>query len=193
MEVVDSDSSTHDRLTKSLSQGGKLHRVMSGGGGWGKKQGLLSLDPEVAFPNMISRDQTGLNQIFDSDPATQDSDLEMPLFLENGLIGEDLSHLSQVANPGDFIQFFVSVEPTQFRNNGSGSKQDYRFGVVSDADSNAPLSEGEETQLKLVSNLFGALSEKAITYSQPILQGSKAAGTTTKLDIPGSRVVLGLN
>lgn len=193
VEVADQTSSTQDRLAKSLGQGGKLHRVMSGGGGWGKKQGLLSLDPEIAFPNMISRDQSGLNQIFNSDPASQETPLEMPMFLENGLIGEDLSHLSQVANPGDFIQFFVSVEPTALKINESGSKQKYCFGVVSDAESNAPLADGEEQQLKLVNNMFGALSEKAITYSQPILQGSKAAESTTKLDIPGSRVVLELS
>lgn len=193
VEVADQNSSTQDRLAKSLGQGGKLHRVMSGGGGWGKKQGLLSLDPEVAFPNLISRAQSGLNQIFDSDPATQEIPLEMPMFLENGLIGEDLSHLSQVANPGDFIQFFVSVEPTAQKINESGSKQKYCFGVVSDAESNVPLADGEEQQLKLVNNMFGALSEKAITYSQPILQGSKAAESTTKLDIPGSRVVLELS
>ncbi|KAJ5609069.1 hypothetical protein N7528_009636 [Penicillium herquei] len=188
IEIAGQGSSTQDRLTRSLSQGGKLHRVMSGGGGWGKKQGLLSLDPEAAFPAMLPKDQAvNLDQVFDPVPRSEEP-LEMPSFFENGLIGEDLSHLSQVANTGDFIEFFVSVEPSSSRNVEQESKH-YCFGVVSNAEeSGYQATSSEEKHLKLVANTFGALSEKAITYTQPVLQ--EAAESTTKLDIPGCRVML---
>ncbi|KAL2270118.1 hypothetical protein VTJ83DRAFT_2302 [Remersonia thermophila] len=35
------------RMRGMLSRGCRLHRVLSGGGGWGSKRGLLSLDPET--------------------------------------------------------------------------------------------------------------------------------------------------
>ncbi|KAJ6005010.1 hypothetical protein N7540_012809 [Penicillium herquei] len=190
VEIAGETSSTQDRLTKSLRQGGKLHRVMSGGGGWGKKQGLLSLDPEVAFPAMLPTDQAvNLDQVFD--PSSRaDEPLEMPSFLENGLIGEDLSHLSQVANAGDFIEFFVSVEPSYSHNVELESKR-YCFGVMSNAEEpDHQVISSEEKHLELVANTFGALSEKAITYTQPILQEGKTGESTTKLDIPGCRVML---
>ncbi|KAJ5728408.1 hypothetical protein N7493_004738 [Penicillium malachiteum] len=187
IEIAGQGSSTQDRLTKSLSQGGKLHRVMSGGGGWGKKQGLLSLDPEVAFPAMLPKDQAvNFDQVFDPSSRLEEP-LEMPSFLENGLIGEDLSHLSQVANAGDFIEFYVSVEPSSSHNVEQESKH-YCFGVVSNAEEGHQAISSEEKHLKLVANTFGALSEKAITYTQPVLQ--EAAESTTKLDIPGCRVML---
>ncbi len=38
-----------------LHYGARLCRVLSGGGGWGKKAGLLSLDPEVAYSTSADR------------------------------------------------------------------------------------------------------------------------------------------
>ncbi|KAJ5239698.1 hypothetical protein N7468_004317 [Penicillium chermesinum] len=189
------EASTSDRLSHALRQGGKLHRVMSGGGGWGKKQGLLSLDPEIAFPKTAWN--KGSNLLVDAFNAPTDGgDMEMPpMFLENGLIGEDLSHLSQVANPGDSIQFFVAVEPKAIREqetaSESGSNISYTFGVVSDAeDMNIQAGHGSQGSVISVPNSFGALSEKAITYSQPVPQAGMVVESSTKLDIPGCRVTL---
>jgi hypothetical protein len=48
-------------------------------------------------------------------------------------------------------------------------------------------SSTKEKDLVAMPYRFGALSEKAIAYSQPV----KGAGSeSTKLDIPGSRVLL---
>ncbi|KAI1268949.1 hypothetical protein F5Y18DRAFT_373116 [Xylariaceae sp. FL1019] len=38
-----------DLFSELLSSGCRLHKILSGGGGWGAKQGLLSLDPETSF------------------------------------------------------------------------------------------------------------------------------------------------
>ncbi|KAJ5648771.1 hypothetical protein N7490_005143 [Penicillium lividum] len=190
VEIADPNASIQDQLTQSLSRGGKLHHVMSGGGGWGKKQGLLSLDPEVAFPAIIRHKATDLDQLFEADSSAEEP-MEMPLFLDNGLIGEDLSHLSQVANAGDFIQFFVAVEPTQSVEVGGQAGLSYHFGIVSNAEEPQPRVHGEAKHLETVANTFGAMSEKGITYSQPVIQGGKVVESSTKLNVPGCQVVLG--
>lgn len=191
VEIADPSSSIKDQLTRSLSQGGKLHRVMSGGGGWGKKQGLLSLDPEIAFPAITVHDTpTKLDQVFEPHSSATEP-LEMPPFLVNGLIGEDLSHLSQVANAGDFIQFFVAVEPICSPRVEDQTGLAYCFGVVADAEElQARGAYGEEKHLEVVVDTFGAMSEKAITFSQPVARGGKVVESSTKLDIPGCQVIL---
>ncbi|KAJ5093425.1 hypothetical protein N7456_009286 [Penicillium angulare] len=190
MQVDAQNSSTQDRLTQSLRQGGKLHRVMSGGGGWGKKMGLLSLDPEIASPTTITQDQgISLDQLFESD-STPDEPMEMPSFFESGLIGEDLSHLSQVANPGDLIQFFVAVEPTASNGLTNAAARKYCFGVVSETEELEIPAEDSKGSFELVDNTFAAMSEKAVFYSQPVLQAGTTVESSTKLDIPGCRVIL---
>lgn len=194
MVIADPNAAAQDRVVKSLRQGGKLHRVMSGGGGWGKKQGLLSLDPEVSFPGTAHRHElVGLEELFD---PNSDAPLEMPSFLANRMVGDDLSLLSQVATAGDYIQFFVGVESgpshygtdTDHRHDGSVT---YRFGVVSDSEEvERPSVNKNEEALVRVPDSFGALSEKAIAYTQPVVHGSETSDSSTKLDIPGCLVVL---
>ncbi|KAJ5174463.1 uncharacterized protein N7482_000340 [Penicillium canariense] len=193
--IANQDSSTQDRVVQSLHQGGKLHRVMSGGGGWGKKQGLLSLDPEVSFPGTTRRRElVGLDQLF---KPKADAELDIPPFLTKSMVGDDLSLLSQVATAGDFIQFFVSVDPAYSLHavpkdaSLADSSITYRFGVVSRAEelSSRDTNDGEK-DITVVPNSFGALSEKAIAYAQPVAQGGATSESSTKLDIPGCRVIL---
>ncbi|KAJ5514203.1 hypothetical protein N7463_003755 [Penicillium fimorum] len=193
LEVADSGSSTQDRLIQSLHQGGKLHRVMSGGGGWGKKQGLLSLDPEVSFSGTANRDDlVALSQVFDPDAAQSDT---LPS-IDKGITVDDLSLLSQVATAGDYIQFFVSVQPTggqgKISSNHDSEEEpvSYHFGMVADS-MEFETHETDEDSNGIISlpHTFGALSEKAIAYSQPI-KGETATESCTKLNIPGSRVIL---
>ncbi|CAI7613684.1 unnamed protein product [Penicillium palitans] len=193
LEVADAGSSTHDRLTKSLHQGGKLHRVMSGGGGWGKKQGLLSLDPEVSFSGTANHDDlVTLSQVFDPDTTQLDT---LPS-IDKGITVDDLSLLSQVATAGDYIQFFVSVEPTGAQGNVSSNHDSQEepischFGMVTDS-MELETHEVDEDITGVVSlpRTFGALSEKAIAYSQPI-KGEMVSESCTKLNIPGCRVGL---
>lgn len=186
--------STQDRVTQSLRQGGKLHRVVSGGGGWGKKQGLLSLDPEISFPGTARPDGlVTLDEIFN---PSADAPTELPSLLGNGMIGDDLSLLSQVATECDFIEFFVGLEPKLSQdevasNTDAQGSIAYHFGVVTNADEADVESLNENKHdLVVMPNLFGALSEKAITYSQPLVDGAEASRSSTKLDIPGCRVTM---
>lgn len=65
---------------------------MSGGGGWGAKQGLLSLDPETTLFN------------FASSKARYDFD-------SNDSKGNDqIQALGNIAKPGSSIQFYISEE-----------------------------------------------------------------------------------
>ncbi|EKV07312.1 ATPase, F0/V0 complex, subunit C [Penicillium digitatum] len=191
--MADSGSSTHDRLIQSLHQGGKLHRVMSGGGGWGKKQGLLSLDPEVGFSGTANQDDlVTLSQVFDPDTTKLDT---LPS-IDKGITVDDLSLLSQVATAGDYIQFFVSVEPTGAQGSVSSNIDlqeepiSYHFGMVADSMKIETHATDEDSNGVIpLPRTFGALSEKAIAYSQPI-KGEVVSESCTKLNIPGSRVVL---
>ncbi|OKO98993.1 hypothetical protein PENSUB_8910 [Penicillium subrubescens] len=193
--AADNNLPTQDYLIQSLGRGGKLHRVVSGGGGWGKKAGLLSLDPEIGFSGSAQRDAlVGLDQLFDS---SADGELDLPLSLEKGLVGEDLTLLSQVATAGDFIQFFVSVDPSSTYDaapsdaSPSDGNITYRFGMVSNAEEVSSSDALDGTgNITVVPNSFGALSEKAIAYTQPVAQGGETSESSTKLDIPGCRVVL---
>ncbi|CAG7924678.1 unnamed protein product [Penicillium olsonii] len=187
--VADSGSSTHDRLIQSLSQGGKLHRVMSGGGGWGKKQGLLSLDPEVSFSGTANRDDlVSLSQVFD---PTSGEPLDTLPSIDQGITVDDLSLLSQVATAGDYIQFFVSVEPTASdlpRRIDFDDTISYHFGMVADSMELEAYNPDDNKGIQTLPHTFGALSEKAIAYSQPV-QGDSSADSSTKLDVPGCRHV----
>ena len=80
-------------LRRALLTGAHLHRVTSGGGGWGKKQGLLSLDPAFDF---AKHDDTG----------SLDAMLE-------GKESRDRANSMNAVNPGDFVQFFAAYEPDQ--------------------------------------------------------------------------------
>lgn len=188
--VAKPGSSTHDRLTQSMEQGGKLHRVMSGGGGWGKKQGLLSLDPEIGFSGTANRDElVSLGQIFD---PSSGKPLDTLPSIDQGIAVDDLSLLSQVASAGDYIQFFVSIEPTESdlpKTTDSSEAVSYHFGMVTDSMELEAYNPEDNKEVVTLPHTFGALSEKAIAYSQPV-NGDAMPDSNTKLDVPGSRVTL---
>ena len=80
-------------LRRALLEGAHMHRVTSGGGGWGQKQGLLSLDPSFDFSK---HEDTG----------------SLGAMLRE--LGSDRPPNSRNAvSPGDLVQFFASYEPEQ--------------------------------------------------------------------------------
>ncbi|KAL4897210.1 hypothetical protein BDV59DRAFT_86386 [Aspergillus ambiguus] len=193
VETPEQSSATEaadNNLIRRIQAGGKLHRVMSGGGGWGKKQGLLSLDPEIRFLEPTENGEfSSLDRLFSPIDYKDDG---LPK-LDQQLVGSELSSLGQVAKEGDYIQFFVSVDPCDIQRSGaeiSGAEVvTCQFGVVYDAE--RPLMAAnttlDEKDLAVLPNKFGALSDKAITYLQPV---STASESSTKIDIPGARVEL---
>jgi hypothetical protein len=141
---------------------------VSGGGGWGTKQGLLSLDPE-----------TTLN-------AEEHEDLES--FIRS-FKGEDAAGGGGIVTPGSYVQFFTegiyprAYDTKTFHPNGSA----YAIGTASEGkkDSTARVEDRKEGW-KVESGLFGAVSSEAIYVKSdhPELGGFK-----TKIDAPSSYMV----
>ncbi|KAI9819701.1 MAG: hypothetical protein M1832_003935 [Thelocarpon impressellum] len=194
------------KVGQLLANGARLHRVLSGGGGWGQKKGLLSLDPEsryateddensAAFP---SRDGTG--------PA------------------EHREALGEVARPGDIVQFFLS--PTSLSKplpdhtmSGAGQGQTAAydgldsevwaqrvvFGTIPSTIDTIPgeasteAGNGQGRDCIVVKDQFGALSEQGLSQSTTEGVGAAVRGraptreqtpcSTTKVDVPFSRFV----
>lgn len=189
------ETHNQEHVASAIRKGNKLHRVVSGGGGWGKKQGLLSLDPETNFAEAHGNPLV-IDELFRPSGATtsQEKPLDLPVL-------EDISSLSQIAKPGDYIQFFVSVEPEYRQNDSSAEPKDpegaischFGVSVVRETPHLDAAESGLSKDLAVLPSYFGALSEKAITYSQPVQNAEstdEGGECCTKLDIPGCRVTL---
>ncbi|PKX88494.1 uncharacterized protein P174DRAFT_465011 [Aspergillus novofumigatus IBT 16806] len=137
-------TSTQDRLVQSIQTGGKLHRVMSGGGGWAfwKQKNTESCQSLIIYSHGDGRT-----------PPTMAMD--------------DLSSLSQARTHSGLRA--LSELPQ-----GSVS---YHFGMVSDAD--MPATEATEHT--------GLIAPKIEANSK-----GGVLGTSTKCDIPGSRIEMTL-
>ena len=75
-------------LQESIESGSRLHRVLSGGGGWGAKRGLLSLDPDSRYHNPQAEKPKAFGNIGNIDAEKADA-------------------LGEVVRQGDLIRFFV--------------------------------------------------------------------------------------
>lgn len=99
-------------LSDSIIKGGRLHRVTGGGGGWGKKQGLLSLDPEYRYEkDVASSSELPIQRLFENqtdDEVSADPLDELPNFLLSAEDDAAASSLTAIAKPGDLVQFFVA-------------------------------------------------------------------------------------
>jgi hypothetical protein len=80
-------------LRRALLEGAHMHRVTSGGGGWGQKQGLLSLDPSFDFSKYEDTGSLGA--------------------MLRGLGSGRPANSRNAVSPGDFVQFFASYEHEQ--------------------------------------------------------------------------------
>lgn len=176
---------TQRDIRDSLLKGSKIHRVVSGGGGWGKKQGLLSLDPEVTFEAGIRSHEASFDEMFTSPTATGAASMtDIPDFLEGFGLEEDIASLSQVASPGDYIQFFVTSEDDVQSETSTPGALTYSFGVESPEDlTDTPSTTSEG--VVVIQDHFGAISESAMSYS--FTDSSKCE---TKISVPGSRIDL---
>ena len=196
---ISQPQSTRERtIVSQIEAGARLHKVLSGGGGWGVKQGLLSLDPDSTYCR--------------ANQASQ-------LMVEDGgdFEAEKRAVLGELVKPGDVIQFYVGVsdardhEPmrgptrTQVLYNPGGSLRTIIVGTIPstmDAMPQIPTLEGQKegsSPHMLVHNHFGALSEQGMSLKVTTRSthdpekttsiGVQRTGTVvqTKLDVPYSR------
>ncbi|KAK4105281.1 hypothetical protein N658DRAFT_114052 [Parathielavia hyrcaniae] len=141
----------------------RFHRVLSGGGGWGAKQGLLSLDPQISLTTNETKDLAHFISSF------------------KGKAG--------ITTPGTFVQFFVeAADPTREelealspRRWGPGHNSDTVTAVV--GTSGAAASAPPLDPVGLCPSLFGALSTEGIYLSKNDRRPS------AKLDAPRSYVM----
>jgi hypothetical protein len=176
-------------VSKAITEGARLHRVLSGGGGWGKKAGLLSLDPVPANQAAeSSKDDEFLGMV--NDPE----DFE--------------STLTPVVRDGDSIQFFISPksdlekmakESSSFRGvaklAGFGSRPwGWELGTVPSTIDSVPGESWQHrpSKSKMIETFhgFGALTEGPMTLTQhsQVEKSKTSIVNTTTIDVPFTRL-----
>lgn len=165
---------------------------MSGGGGWGPKQGLLSLDPE--------------NTLADAIDARYDFDMVEPSD------SAKIHALGNIAKPGSWVQFVtLSVMSDRGGEVGDSSKTDSEGVALSDLVLGSIPSSIDELPLDMASSTgelyadppvietllgrFGAQSEKGV-YVRYIPENSKPTPQRevqimTKIDVPFAHICWG--
>ncbi|KAL9604018.1 MAG: hypothetical protein Q9219_000780 [cf. Caloplaca sp. 3 TL-2023] len=169
---------------EAIIAGSHLHKVLSGGGGWGNRQGLLALDPELDFDDAPEFSASDLTE--NADPET-----------------EKRTKLGQIVNPGDTVQFFMrhpkASSTSASTSNGKSYSHDFPkstsvvFGTIPSTldampvTSTAVVDDSEELSCTYVQGHFGMLSEQGISLSTTIADGRDLR---TKIDVPHTAVSL---
>ena len=128
IEPINASNNATDggRIPNSIRNGARLHRVVSGGGGWGKKQGLLSLDPENRFTEDCATHRT-IEKILEDTPVNQgNTDPTAEVSFPPGFSGfsdePEITSINQTAKDGEFVQFFVAPERGSIKSELSSSR-----------------------------------------------------------------------
>lgn len=163
----------------------KLKEIVSGGGGWGLKHGLISLDPETRL------DREDTSHDFDSIDSVDNDQIQA---------------LGNIAKPGSWVQFLIShnlmpirpigivdlgtVEP------GFKSTSNLSFGCIASTVDNMPQLSSDPSVPTADNDLrhtvsgydgkFGAMSEAGIF----IRADENGAVTSSKIDVPNSEFCL---
>ncbi|KAL9627190.1 MAG: hypothetical protein Q9164_007680 [Protoblastenia rupestris] len=99
-ETVGEKQEILDSIKLAISKGAHLHKVTSGGGGWGKKQGLLSLEPAVDFDN----EGSGFSSIQALEDFEERLDEDRPIWSQR---------TPEIARPGDLVEFYGIFLPNK--------------------------------------------------------------------------------
>ncbi|KAF2774513.1 hypothetical protein EJ03DRAFT_347108 [Teratosphaeria nubilosa] len=180
--------------------GGRLCRVLSGGGGWGKKAGLLSLDPDVQYSVRDLRSDKGW---------------EFDLETEDAAARSKQQALGEVVKEGDEIQFFIMPKGTELSEqdevfNRGLYWQESRtaiFGTVPstiDAADNSGTAAEAKPRSTITAihapGMFGALSETGLALTtgihhpqapHPDAPPARPLKSITKFDVPFSKLRIG--
>ena len=162
------DQSQLSKVARLIQSGASLHRVLSGGGGWGHKQGLLSIDPERSYS-------------IHNTPDAEPNDRAFQDIFGSKRVSEGWTEMT---HPGDFVQFFVTdssyTPPESNSKNGDGAAEalvptTICFRVMASNIDDMPIApngSSSATHVKpiLVNNLFSAQSHQGISQQIRILE-----------------------
>lgn len=187
-------------VNASLESGARLFRVLSGGGGWGNKQGLLSLDPECDLTSKSFYDDSSLSLAEAFGASSEEQEPEMPSF-SSIFGGSEFPSLGNTVAEGETVQFFVGKlddESLVVRENDGLSSNSFprmTFGVTPKNNEFEGQLRGQDktttsSSVTKIPNFFGALTEECLTF---VSSGDGATHTAggrigTKIDVPGSRL-----
>ncbi|KAJ4009058.1 hypothetical protein NW752_009006 [Fusarium irregulare] len=159
-------SSTSGHLVDLYRQGGRLYQILSGGGGWGAKKGLLSLDPQRTHFSLSEEE-------------------EMQRFIQ----AMDGGNFVPV---GSKIQFFASTETSATEPTGA-QETGVVFGTASRVETETD-SESSQPEARLLEDHFGALSNDGIfvTSSDAAAVTTPGFNNDWKLNVPNSRIYVSI-
>ncbi|KAM0252033.1 hypothetical protein ACHAP5_001358 [Fusarium lateritium] len=162
LDITDLVASTSGHLVGLYKQGGRLYQILSGGGGWGAKKGLLSLDPQ--------RTHFALSE-----------EEEMQRFIQ----AMDGGNFVPV---GSKIQFFASTETSAAETVGDRETA-IVFGTASKVESEAD-SQSSQPEATLLEDHFGVLSDDGIFVTSADAAAVTTPGFNNdwKLNVPNSRI-----
>ncbi|KAK5703335.1 hypothetical protein LTR17_022201 [Elasticomyces elasticus] len=181
-------------VVRLLRNGARMHRVLSGGGGWGKKAGLLSLDPDSVYSSRELRADAGWE--FDFDDESVDA-----------VEKQQKKALGEIVNEGESIMFFIAPRDTDRFAESRAKAWSFieradmaaLFGAVPSTIDTAPEQSADEADARAEPriqhrpNFFGALSEGGLALSMIKDLDLHTAdqipdSTQTKFDVPFSHV-----
>lgn len=150
-------SNIRDMTEYAVLSGARLHKVLSGGGGWGEKHGLLALDPDSDY----SRHHHASGPSFGN---------------EQDIRAENYGALGEVAKLGDILTFYVYSSPSDanradlyapaFWSSSRGVTATLNFGSLPstmDAMDTTKVEDDSEPGLVVEENTFGMLSEEGMS------------------------------
>ena len=165
-------------LLGALQSGARLCKVLSGGGGWGKKAGLLSLDPDWQYSTRELRGDQGWNFTFEGDTT------------EEMMAAGRKQALGQIVKEGESIVFCLLGPKEHLRSPGTDSSE-VSPAIVLGALPPSTENEQSSTESLQTSNdtpslahhpgHFGALCEGGMALN--VSQQGKSL-TQTKADAP---------
>ncbi|KAK1035828.1 hypothetical protein LTS16_014231 [Friedmanniomyces endolithicus] len=184
-------------IPRYFRSGGRLHRVLSGGGGWGKKAGLLSLDPDSKYSSRDLRADEGWEFDFDDES-------------DGAVEKQQRQALGEIVTEGESVMFLLAPRETECFTQSRAKTWSYLnssdlaavFGAVPstidtvpEERSNDPGSAADRPpHVHHRPNFFGALSEGGLALtitSNPEFENTKHRGrvnSQTKLDVPFSHI-----
>ncbi|KAI2471038.1 hypothetical protein F4781DRAFT_150389 [Annulohypoxylon bovei var. microspora] len=172
-------------FSELISSGCRLHKILSGGGGWGLKQGLLSLDPETKFSLPDQDDQDDIEMFI---KAFKDIDNPNP---SQGLV-----------TPGSYLMF--CIEPHWTEKEIGASRQMTPITALGVAPNNDQESNSASLSdnIEIIDDHFGVVSKaglflKATTLPHMHMSTSNVSKSTentqvftTKIDSPRASFLL---